>query len=123
MTNLPTSWDRAGLEELGMEGFVPLSSLGTRVAPKLPGIYVVLRESDAAPIYRERSVAGSFKGMDSTVESSVLEAKWVSSSPVLYIGKRAGDPKRMASVVGYASTAVTARAKGAGIAEANTSGS
>ena len=77
-----------------MEGFVPLLSLGSRVAPKLAGIYVVLRESSAAPVFEERSLAGLFKGVDSTVDRSLLQASWVDESEVLYIGKASWGSKR-----------------------------
>jgi len=75
------------LEDVGFEGFIPLASLSNQDVPKLPGIYVVLRESTDAPTFLAGSIAGKFKSVDSTVEQTVLEAAWLSGTPVLYIGK------------------------------------
>jgi hypothetical protein len=75
------------LEAADFEGFLPLASLPTVAVPRLPGIYVVLREAASLPAFLERSVAGHFKGIDSTVDRAILEAAWVDGSSVLYVGK------------------------------------
>lgn len=85
--SLPKEWTRAGLEEAGFVGFVPLSALAPSQTPKLPGIYVVLRESNTSPMFLPQSVAGKFKGVDSTALVAALEAAWISESPIVYIGK------------------------------------
>lgn len=85
--SVPAEWTRGGLEDAGFEGFIPLAALSSQDAPKLPGIYVILRESTEPPAFLGQSIAGHFKGVDSTVEVPVLEASWVDDTPVVYIGK------------------------------------
>lgn len=85
--SIPEQWTRAGLEEAGFKGFIPLASLQPAAVPKLPGIYVILREVTAPPVFLEQSIAGKFKGADSTVGVAVLEAAWLEGTPVVYIGK------------------------------------
>lgn len=92
--SIPEDWTRAGLEAAGFEGFLPLASLPPAAMPKLPGIYVILRESTVLPAFLEQSIAGNFKGVDSTVEATVLEAAWVEGAPVVYIGKAGWGAKR-----------------------------
>lgn len=91
---VPRTWDRPGLTNIGFEGFIPLATLPTNAAPKLPGIYVVLRKSRSEPIFLARSIAGFFKGADSTVDRVVLEAAWTRGAAVLYIGKATWGSKR-----------------------------
>jgi hypothetical protein len=50
------------------------------------GVYVIFRSDPIAPAYLDRSPAGSFRG-DPTVDQAVLDANWVSSARVVYIGK------------------------------------
>lgn len=87
LTDLPTTWDRAGLEAAGFEGFVSFTELRVIKPRKLPGIYVVVRPSTVPPAYLDRSVAGWFKGNDPTAEPDVLKAAWVSDTTIVYIGK------------------------------------
>jgi hypothetical protein len=94
VTRLPREWSHAGLEAVGFEGFVPLAALGRSEAPKNPGIYIVLREGQAQAEFLPRSIAGHFKGVDSTVERAVLEAAWIPDTSVLYIGKARWGIKR-----------------------------
>lgn len=85
--SIPIDWTRDGLEAAGFVGFLPLAALPNSEVSKQPGIYVVLRESELAPEFLPASIAGRFKGIDSTVDGSVLWAAWIDGSPVLYIGK------------------------------------
>lgn len=86
-----TIWNRESLESLGFEGFLPLAGLSTFAVPRLPGVYVVLRPGTEPPQFLAQSIAGRFKGIDSTVDTEVLRAAWLDDVEVLYIGKaRAG---------------------------------
>lgn len=81
------AWTREALAEGSFVGFVPFSALPTSGVPAAPGVYAVLRLSDAPPTFVETSPAGRFKGKDPSVSVDVLAAKWVDGSQVLYIGK------------------------------------
>lgn len=80
---LPASWDRAGLEAVGLVGFVTFAEIPTADIPPCPGIYVVLRTAEAAPDIRESTVAraGSPYSLDD------LRGRWIPGNPTLYIGK------------------------------------
>ena len=80
---LPGSWDRVGLEEVGFAGFVPFAELATASVPREPGIYIVLRTASTQPQLLEvtRARAGSAYPVED------LSARWVESTPVIYIGK------------------------------------
>jgi hypothetical protein len=74
----------------GFSGFVPFAELPAAGVPNGPGVYVVIRPSDAEPSFRDASPAGRFKGKDPTLATEVLAAKWVPVASVVYIGKAAG---------------------------------
>ncbi len=83
-------FDRDGLEKLGFTGFVTFGDLREswlERVPKSGGVYAVIRESDQPPTYLDHSPGGRFKGQDPTVVVSALEAKWVESCRVVYLGK------------------------------------
>ena len=82
-----SSFDRLALEELGFEGFVPLLGLDTRLVPRDPGVYCVLRQESEPPQFVDASPAGWFKGKDPSVGLDRLEANWVPGATVVYIGK------------------------------------
>jgi len=71
----------------GFRGFVPLSTLDTSTVPAEGGVYVVLATSAEPPTILVESRGGHFKGRDPGVEPTLLEARWVPQTPVLYIGK------------------------------------
>lgn len=80
-------WTRAGLEADGYEGFVLFSELRAAGVPAEPGIYMVLRPSTEPPTFLERTVAGDHRGRDQSVPVSLLEAKWVPATEIVYVGK------------------------------------
>jgi hypothetical protein len=78
------------LRAAGFVGFVTVAQLRADAcapAPTRPGIYVVLRASDAPPRFLRDSPAGWFKGVDPTETVRVLRARWVPGTPLLYVGK------------------------------------
>lgn len=80
-------WSREALAHGGFVGFVPFAELATSDVPAAPGVYAVLRVSDAPPRFLESSDAGRFKGKDPSVAPDLLAAKWVEGPEVVYIGK------------------------------------
>lgn len=84
---LPTTWDRTGLEAVGLDGFVPLVGLRSADVPREHGIYVVLRADDAED-HRLRAEIPILGRATYTVES--LATRWIEDSSVVYIGKAAG---------------------------------
>ena len=80
---LPTSWDRAGLEAVGFHGFVPFAELAAARVPQEAGIYIVLRTATTPPVLLEQTRARS----GSAYPLHDLEARWVQGTPVVYIGK------------------------------------
>lgn len=80
---MPAVWDRASLEAVGFVGFVRFADLAAARVPTEAGIYVVLRPAATSPELLEltRARAGSAYPLDD------LAARWVSGTPVLYIGK------------------------------------
>lgn len=83
-------WTKAGLAAAGFEGFCRFADLRDVGVPQVPGVYVVLRESEDSPTFVASSLAGRFKGQDPSVPVERLEAAWIDSATVLYIGKAAG---------------------------------
>jgi hypothetical protein len=83
-------WTRDGPQEAGFEGFQRFAELGQAGAQALPGVYVILRPSQAVPQFRPASGAGQFKGRDPSVAVADLKRAWVDGASVLYIGKASG---------------------------------
>lgn len=87
---VPTTWSRRGLEDAGYVGFCRFGALRESRPPKDPGIYVLLREVEAAPVFLERSLATKRESF--TVDAPLLEREWVPDAQVVYIGMAtAGD--------------------------------
>ena len=86
-------WTRTGLAAEGFEGFRRIIDLAEANVPQLPGVYMVLRESEEPASFRTSSTAGHFKGRDPSVPLVRLRAAWVNGASVLYIGKASGGSK------------------------------
>lgn len=84
-TPFPPSWDRAGLETLGFEGFVTFGELRIPrhlMLPKVHGIYAVMRPGVGEQKFTEASLAkGGAYGV------AELAERWVNGSSIVYIGK------------------------------------
>ncbi len=86
-------WTQADLSQMGFGGFVPLATLDPSAVPVDAGVYIVLRTATDRPAFSEVNTAGHFKGKNPTVVIPTLEAAWVPSAVVLYIGKASGGLK------------------------------
>lgn len=85
-----TPFERRWMAARGFLGFQTFSDLLQQHLSSVPsgwGIYVVVRESAARPKFRDTGSGGHFKGRNPNVDVTVLDAKWVTSAHVLYIGK------------------------------------
>jgi hypothetical protein len=74
----------------GFDGFVSFDELrngALEAVPKTGGVYIVMRRSKDEPTFLDESCGGHFKGKNPSELIDVLEAKWVASTPVIYIGK------------------------------------
>lgn len=83
-------FSRQGLEAYGFVGFVPIRTLkaaGCYDIPTRPGVYLVYRETDNAPVFLEESIGGRHKRKDPTDDVGKLARKWVGDARVVYIGK------------------------------------
>jgi hypothetical protein len=82
------------LRRVGFAGFRTVRELretGLRDVPaEHAGIYVVLRVSRLPPAFLERSRAGRYKGRDVAVPIAKLKQRWISGTPVVYVGKAGG---------------------------------
>ena len=72
---------RADLEELGFHGFVPFVALSASDVPEAAGVYAVVREGDAPPVFVP---VGTGRAPYPVL---ALEAAWVVGAAVLYFGK------------------------------------
>ena len=80
-------WTREGLEKAGFEGFVQFADLTSSRVPAASGVYIVVRDNDAPSAFLEVSPDGRFKGKDPSVGATELDAAWVDSARIVYIGK------------------------------------
>lgn len=55
--------------------------------PDVPGVYLVVRDKDAPPVFLTNGTGGHFKGKDPNVDLLVLANAWVRGTNVVYIGK------------------------------------
>lgn len=80
-------WSADALREGGFVGFVRFADLQTSDVPQAPGVYAVVRPTDAPPTFLENSAAGRFKGKDPSIPVGALSGRWIIGAEVLYIGK------------------------------------
>lgn len=92
--------DYENLRTFPLLGFLGGISIGTlqkscdQVVAK-PGVYVVVRDSEARPRFLRVSKGGHFKGRNPTAPVAELRERWLSQPKVLYIGKAGGSSKRV----------------------------
>ena len=85
--------NRDFLQAQGFEGFMTIGELmggAKTLIPARMGVYVVLRESEAAPQFQSEGTGGFFKGRNPNVSLAELTDNWVEGTPVVYIGKAGG---------------------------------
>lgn len=86
----------ASIDQVSIAGFcepirlVELRETRCASVPAHAGIYLIEREPESAPQFRIPSTGGWFKGQDPNCALDFIEAKWVGSAHILYIGKAAG---------------------------------
>lgn len=83
-------WTREGFEAAGFDGFVRFAELPERDVPQVPGVYVVLRDTDAPPEFLQASPGGRFESKDPTVSLDQLQKKWNDEVRLLYVGQASG---------------------------------
>lgn len=71
----------------GFAGWIPFAELPSADVPRGPGVYVIVRPSDAPPAFLAVSPAGHWKGRDPTLPVAELERRWVAGERIVYIGK------------------------------------
>lgn len=88
------------VESLKRDGFAGgvtirhLQDSRCRDLPAKQGVYVIVRDKQTPPTFLLTSVGGFFKGKNPTVAVDELQSKWVTGTPVVYIGKAGGDVSR-----------------------------
>ena len=90
-----TTFTGAGLKTAGFKGFERFSATDLAKVPEGPGVYVLLREKGAPPVFLDRSPAGPHQGRDVTAPLEDLRAAWVARTPLLYVGESKTLRKRL----------------------------
>lgn len=84
--NLPQTWDTAGLELVGFQGFVPFLGVSRSVIPIETGVYAVLRPVELEPTFLPANLGKTLK----PYAFWDLQQRWLSGVEVIYIGKAGG---------------------------------
>jgi hypothetical protein len=92
---MTTNFTGAGLKTAGFRGFERFSATDLTRVPEGPGVYVVLREKGAPPVFLERSPAGPHQGREATADLESLREAWVARTPLLYVGETKTLRKRL----------------------------
>lgn len=81
---IPATWDRAGCEAVGFEGFIPLVGMDVSSLPPRRGVYIVLRpETGVEPVFLDENPITRRK----PYALDKLSKKWLPTHTVLYVGK------------------------------------
>lgn len=100
---IPGSLSVTGLRESGFEGGIPIRELRRACirataaefpVPRVPGVYLVVRQGRRKACFLRRNCGGAFKGRDPTLPRAALDNRWVADAPILYIGKAGGSGQR-----------------------------
>ena len=85
------------LKEAGFEGFIPVKELRNkhRIIPSVPGVYMVVRTSEAEPSFLDTGTGGFFKDKNPNVSVAELKRNWIKNTCVVYIGKASLLQKRL----------------------------
>ncbi len=65
--------------------------------PRLPGVYLVLRDTETSHKFLDVNPTQARQGRSPTIPVAELQQRWIESTPVLYIGK-AGKPGGQATL-------------------------
>lgn len=93
-----TTFTGAGLKTAGFKGFERFSATDLARVPEGAGMYVLLREKGAPPVFLEASPAGPHQGREATVPLDVLREAWVPRTPLLYVGETKTLRKRLSQL-------------------------
>lgn len=93
-----TTFTGAGLKQAGFRGFERFSATDLAKVPEGPGVYVLLREKGAPPVFLEESPAGPYQGRSVTAPVEELREAWVARTPLLYLGESATLRKRISQL-------------------------
>lgn len=87
----------------GFSGFIPVSQLRENLAgiPVSGGVYIVIRESDDAPVFLVKGTGTFVDGKDPNVPVSALKTFYVPDSKVMYIGKSTRLRKRISQLLRF----------------------
>ena len=90
-----TTFTGAGLKAVGFRGFERFSATDLAKVPEGPGVYVLLREKGAPPVFLEENPAGGHQGRSGTAPVEELRAAWVARTPLLYVGESGSLRRRL----------------------------
>lgn len=87
----------------GFSGFKSVDSLlnDKSILPEVPGVYIVIRDQKTAPVFLKIGTGGFYKREDPNVEISTLQANWVETSKIVYIGKATSLKKRIGQLLSF----------------------
>lgn len=93
------------LQRNGFNGFISVKNLKSnhKCIPPVGGVYVVIRDTEEAPEFLEKGTGGFFKGKNPNVGIEELEANYVGSSRIMYIGKGNNLKRRIRQLLQFAS--------------------